>query len=461
MAVEDRRTAVVIVGGGPAGLMAADVLAERGIEVHLHDAMPSVGTKFLLAGKGGLNLTHSEPIDRFVARYGARARDVARWLDTFGPGDVRAWARSLGVDTFVGSSGRVFPEGMGAAALLDAWVQRLRSRGVVFHLRSRWTGFGPDGTPTFSEAPLRSGSPAACGADPLAAAGRRPEGESEPLQCSGAQPVQGAPLRSGSPAACGAVLLALGGGSWPSTGSDGAWVAWLRCAGVGVAPLRPANCGFAVAWSDVFRQRFQGQPLKSVALAFDRADGTVVSQKGECLVTAYGMEGSLVYAHSAALRDAVEEQGRMTVRIDLLPGRSEEQVREALAADRGKRSWAAFLQRRLGLAGVKAGLLREGASASDFEDPDRLARRIKGVPVTLLSPRPIEEAISSAGGVCLEELDPRLMLKKLPGVFCAGEMLDWEAPTGGYLITACMASGRFAALAITEWLRQPRELPGP
>ena len=421
MAVEDRRTAVVIVGGGPAGLMAADVLAERGIEVHLHDAMPSVGTKFLLAGKGGLNLTHSEPIDRFVARYGARARDVARWLDTFGPGDVRAWARSLGVDTFVGSSGRVFPEGMGAAALLDAWVQRLRSRGVVFHLRSRWTGFGPDGTPTFSEAPLRSGSPAACGA----------------------------------------VLLALGGGSWPSTGSDGAWVAWLRCAGVGVAPLRPANCGFAVAWSDVFRQRFQGQPLKSVALAFDRADGTVVSQKGECLVTAYGMEGSLVYAHSAALRDAVEEQGRMTVRIDLLPGRSEEQVREALAADRGKRSWAAFLQRRLGLAGVKAGLLREGASASDFEDPDRLARRIKGVPVTLLSPRPIEEAISSAGGVCLEELDPRLMLKKLPGVFCAGEMLDWEAPTGGYLITACMASGRFAALAITEWLRQPRELPGP
>ena len=403
---------VVIIGGGPAGLMAAERLAAGGVQVDLYDAMPSVGRKFLLAGKGGLNLTHSEPLPAFIERYGAQQAQVARWLEAFGPQQLREWVGGLGIDTFVGSSGRVFPTDMKAAPLLRAWLQRLRAAGVRFHMRQRWLGWADDGALRFASA----------------------DGEHS--------------VRAD------AVLLALGGGSWSRLGSDGAWVPWLVQRAVDVAPLRPSNCGFDVApeWSEHFRSRFAGEPLKSVAIALD--DGW--RQPGEFVVTQTGVEGSLVYAASARLRDAIAAQGQASFALDLLPARTLEWVEAELAHPRGPRSLSTHLKTRLGLHGVKASLLHELVPKAEMADVQRLAAHIKGLRIVLGAARPIDEAISSAGGVRAAALDDALMLRALPGVFVAGEMLDWEAPTGGYLLTATMASARVAAQGALDWLAGTR-----
>ncbi|MFO1336828.1 MAG: TIGR03862 family flavoprotein [Burkholderiaceae bacterium] len=409
---------VAVVGGGPAGLMAAEVLAAGGAVVDLYDAMPSVGRKFLLAGKGGLNLTHSEPLPAFVARYGDRAEAVGRWLQAFGPQDLRDWAAGLGVSTFVGSSGRVFPAEMKAAPLLRAWLHRLRAAGVRLHMRHRWRpgSLAPQG----GEHVLRFDTPA---------------GEVA--------------------ATADAVLLALGGGSWARLGSDGRWLPALQAAGVATAPLRPSNCGFDIGWSEHLATRHAGAPLKGVALDFTDRLGRRFHRKGECVLTATGIEGSLVYAASAGLRDEIEAQGEAHVRLDLLPDRAEAELAAALARGRGARSLANHLREQAGLHGAKAGLLREGLGADDWAAHSRdaawLAARIKALPLTLRAARPLDEAISSAGGVALGALDDGLVLRACPGVACAGEMLDWEAPTGGYLLTACFASGVVAARGLLGW----------
>jgi uncharacterized flavoprotein (TIGR03862 family) len=401
---------VAVIGGGPAGLMAAEVLAANGVRVDLYDAMPSVGRKFLMAGKGGLNLTHAEPSDAFLARYGARQAEVAPWLAAFGADALRAWAQGLGIETFVGSSGRVFPKEMKAAPLLRAWVHRLHAAGVRFHMHHRWLGWDDAGKLRFAT-----------------------RGDESRVHAD-------------------AVILALGGASWPQLGSDGAWVPWLAERGIAVATLQPANCGFDVAWSEHFRSRFAGSPVKSVALSFRDAAGHEHQRRGEFVVTANGIEGGAIYAMSAGLRDAIAANGDVTLQVDLLPDRSAQRVLADVAHPRGARSMASHLQSRVGIAGVKAGLLRECATREEYADPARLAAAIKALPLRLVSPRPLDEAISSAGGVEFAGLDARLMLRALPGTFCAGEMLDWEAPTGGYLLTACFASGRTAALGALEWL---------
>ena len=408
---------VAVIGGGPAGLMVADELAAAGRQVHVFDAMPSVGRKFLLAGRGGLNLTHSEPRPLFDSRYREASDWVARWLDGLdGPG-VQAWSAALGVPTFVGSSGRVFPQEMKAAPLLRAWLQRLRhpvsGMAVRFHMRHRWTGWA--GESLLFDRP--SGPP-------LVVRAR-------------------------------VTVLALGGGSWSRLGSDGAWVSVLREQGVRVAELQPANCGFDVwgregqGWTPHFLERHAGEPLKSVAMAVaGPAAPAEAFRKGECVVTATGVEGSLVYAHAAALREDLRQQGQATVWLDLLPDRSPTEVLAEVTRPRGSRSWSNHLKGRLGLQGVKMGLLHELVPAADWADPLHLAHTIKALPLRLRAPRPIDEAISSAGGVCRDALTEGLMLKALPQVYCAGEMLDWEAPTGGYLLTACLASAKQVARSI-------------
>ncbi len=407
----------VVIGGGPAGLMAAEVLSRGGIEVDLYDVMPSVGRKFLLAGVGGMNITHSEPFDVFLSRYGARASAVKPLLDAFSPVALRDWIHELGVETFVGSSGRVFPKEMKAAPLLRAWLHRLRGAGVRFHVRHRWLGWNESGALRFAT----------------------PEGE----RCIEAD----------------AVVLALGGGSWARLGSDGAWVTLLAQQGIDVAPLQPANCGFDVAggWSEHLRSRFAGQPLKTVALRFTDAAGRIHERKGELMLSDTGFEGSLVYALSAPLRDTFlangAAQGTVTVQLDLAPDKPLERVIAEVAHPRGSRSLSSHLQSRAGIKGAKMALLREVLSAEQLNDPIQLAHAIKSLPIILSAPRPIDEAISSAGGVCFESLDANLMLRKLPGVFCAGEMMDWEAPTGGYLLTACFASGRVAGQGALNYLR--------
>ncbi|MDN4054912.1 TIGR03862 family flavoprotein [Massilia sp. YIM B02763] len=407
----------IVVGGGPAGLMAAEVLAAGGASVDVYDAMPSVGRKFLLAGKGGMNITHSEPLDAFAGRYGSRRADVAPWLDGFAPDAVRAWIHDLGVDTFVGTSGRVFPTDMKAAPLLRAWLHRLREGGVRFHMRHRWLGW--------------DGSPAA-GALRFAT----PEGER----------VERAD----------AVVLALGGASWARLGSDGAWVPLLRQAGVDVAPLVPANCGFDADWSAHFAERHAGAPLTTVALALDDVDGVPLARKGQFVVTATGIEGSLVYALSAPIRERIARDGQATVFVDLLPDHDAARVLDEVARPRGTRSMSSHLQSRLGIKGVKSGLLHECLSKEAYADPARLARAIKALPLVVKRPRPIDEAISSAGGVRFADLDAGGMLRAVPGTFAAGEMVDWEAPTGGYLLTACFGSGRAAGRGALAWLERTR-----
>ena len=412
------RPRVAIIGAGPAGLMAAETIAAADIaDVDVFDAMPSAGRKFLLAGKGGLNLTHSDPFDAFVARYGTRRRELAALLERFGAPQLREWARGLGIESFVGSSGRVFPSDMKAAPLLRAWLHRLRGAGVRFHMRHRWVGWGGDPhhdrTPRFAT----------------------PAGELTH--------------------ACDAVVLALGGASWPRLGSDGAWVPHLAAAGAELAPLQPSNCGFDIAggWSDHFRSRHAGAPLKNVALTVSGGDGgTPLTQAGEFVVTETGVEGNLVYALSGAIRDRIAQAGPVTVQLDLLPAFDAARVAAEVARPRGSRSLATHLKSRLGLGGVKAALLYECLPREQIADPGRLAEAIKAVPLTLSAARPIAEAISTAGGVRFESLRAGLMLATCPGVFCAGEMLDWEAPTGGYLLTACFATGVAAARGVLEML---------
>ena len=408
---------VIVVGAGPAGLMTAEVLSQAGLQVDVYDSMPSVGRKFLLAGKGGLNLTHSEPPEVFNSRFGLRSAQVTAWLQDFGGQQVRDWAAGLGVETFVGTSGRVFPKSLKAAPLLRAWLHRLRHPasgvGVQFHMRHRWTGWAEDGQ-------LKFESP------------------------------QGIVHAQGD-----AVVLALGGGSWSRLGSDGAWVPLLAARGVELAPLLPSNCGFDVAggWSEHFASRFAGQPFKSVAIQCTNSKGNSFARKGEFVATATGVEGSVIYAASAMLRDEIAEHGSATFHLDLLPDFSADKVLKEVLHPRGSRSLSSHLKSRLGIDGIKAGILHEVLSKEDFAQPIKLAAAIKSLPIVLDATRPIDEAISSAGGVLLNTLDDRLMVRALPGVFCAGEMLDWEAPTGGYLLTACLASGRRAGQGVLDHLQ--------
>jgi len=410
---------IAIIGGGPAGLMAAQVLSDAGLAVHLFDAMPSIGRKFLLAGKGGLNLTHSEGADTFAGRYGARRAAIEDLLKDFDPAAVRAWALGLGIETFIGSSGRVFPKDMKAAPLLRAWLQRLRhpaqGPGVQFHMRHRWTGW-------------KEGDAATLCFD-------TPQGQVQ---------VQ-----------AGAVVLALGGGSWARLGSNGAWVPLLTARGVAVAPLLPSNCGFDVkgGWSEHFASRFAGQPFKSVAITVTTSQGVQFSRKGEFVATVTGVEGSLVYAASSLLRDDIIRTGSATFHLDLLPDMPPERVLAEVQHPRGTRSLSSHLKSRLHIDGIKAGILHELLTKDAFNNPVQLAAAIKALPITLTATRPIDEAISTAGGVLFEAMTPDLMLESLPGVFCAGEMLDWEAPTGGYLLQACFASGRRAGQGVRQFLQ--------
>lgn len=395
---------IAVIGGGPAGLSAAEHLSAAGYRVTIYEAMPTVGRKFLLAGKSGLNITHSEPYERFRTRFGTANERLSAALDAWTPADVRDWAAGLGTETFAGSSGRVFPTVMKASPLLRSWVARLTAQGVAIHPRHRWLGFAGNG--------LRF---------------QTPDGE-KIIHAD-------------------AVLLALGGASWPRLGGDGAWIAPLAEKGIAVNRLHPANCGFDCDWSDLFRQRFAGAPLKSVVLT-----SAAGSFPGEFVISKHGIEGSAVYAHSAPLRDAIEIDGTAVLTIDLAPGRTAERLERDLARQDSKASFSTRLRKGAGLDGVKAALLRETIADAGRLPPQALARAIKALPLTVIRPRPIEEAISTAGGIAWDEVDDNFGLKKLPGVFAAGEMLDWEAPTGGYLLTACMATGRAAGRGIEAWL---------
>ncbi len=400
---------VAIIGGGPAGLMAAEAAVAAGATVELYDAMPSVGRKFLLAGKGGLNLTHSEPIEPFLSRYGQQRAFIESAIKSFPPSVIRAWAHELGVDTFVGTSGRIFPTDLKAAPILRAWLRRLRQADVQFHVRHRWRGWDEQGRLQFTT----------------------PQG----LVSAHAD----------------AVVLALGGGSWPHLGSDAAWTQILAEHKIPIAPLKPANCGFDVRWSEHFRTKFAGQPVKTVQIVVKTTDGQEIRHMGEFVITANGVEGGIIYMVSAYARDTIATDGTATLWLDLVPDRSLQQLTHTLSKPRGKRTMATHLTRCAGVAGVKAGLLREVISKDVLADSARLAAAIKSLPLTLIAPRPLAEAISTAGGVSCEALDSHLMLRTRSGVFCAGEMVDWEAPTGGYLLTGCLATGRLAGTAAAAW----------
>ena len=403
---------VAIIGAGPAGLMAAEVLSQAGIKVDVYDAMPSAGRKFLMAGKGGLNITHAEAFESFLSRYGNRRTDLEASLRAFAPDDLRDWVSGLGIDTFVGTSGRVFPTEMKAAPLLRAWLHRLRVSAIHFHMRHLWLGWNETGALRFAV-----GNTETC-------------------------------------IAADAVILALGGGSWPQLGSTGAWLSLLTQRNIDVMPLQACNCGFEIAWSDFFKQRFAGQPLKSIRLSFTDNLDHAFRQQGELMLTEHGLEGGLIYAFSNPLRDAITTQGSVQIYLDLTPQKDVDKIIVSLSKPRGKESFSNYIRKRLNLDSAKIALLREAAPDAATLNPQQLANTVKALPLTLLSPRPIEEAISSAGGVCFQTLDKNFMLKEIPGLFCAGEMLDWEAPTGGFLLTACLATGRTAGRGALEWLNK-------
>lgn len=395
---------IAIIGGGPAGLAAAELLSLSGHSVSVYDSMPTLSRKFLLAGKSGLNITHAENYERFVMRFGPASNRLRPALDAFGPEAVRAWAEALGTETFVGSSNRVFPKVMKASPLLRAWLKRLETQGVAVRTRHRWVGFSDDGF-----------------------AFETPDGR-KVIHCN-------------------AALLTLGGASWPRLGSDGAWTPWLSDRGVEISDFRPANCGFDVEWSDNFRERFAGEPVKSVTATSDAG-----ALPGEFVITRHGIEGSLVYAHAASLRDRLETNGKADLVLDLMPGRTIERLTRDLTRQDSKASFSNRLRKGAGLEGAKSALVRSFANEADLATPENLAKLIKNLPIPVIRPRPIAEAISSAGGVRWDSVDNDYMLKALPGVFVAGEMLDWEAPTGGYLLTACFATGRAAAKGMETWL---------
>ena len=402
---------IAIIGGGPAGLMAAEVVSAAGYPVDLYDAMPSVGRKFLLAGVGGMNITHSEAAAPFLSRYREAAPWVGNWLGTFDAEALRSWIHGLGIDTFVGSSGRVFPTDMKAAPLLRAWLKRLREQGVRLHTRHRWLGWDENGALRFNT----------------------PNGEM---------------LKTST-----TTLLALGGGSWARLGSDGSWAQLLEARGVEIRSLRASNCGFISQWSPFLSERFAGQPLKQIIASTQSLCGDNISRRGEAILTHDGLEGSLIYALSAPLREQLEARGEANLTLDLAPDHTQDQLQQALSQPRKGQSLSNLLRKKAGLDGVKVALLHECLSKDVIADATKLAAGIKALPITLTGTRPLDEAISSAGGVCRSALDDSLMLNALPGTFCAGEMLDWEAPTGGYLLTACFASGRHAAHGMLDWLK--------
>ncbi len=394
--------------------MAAEVLANSGVQVDLYEAKPSVGRKFLVAGKGGLNLTHAEPFEQFLSRFGEQSKQLQEILRSFTPMDFRDWCNGLGIETFAGPSGRVFPLDMKAAPLLQRWTQRLREQGVRIQTRHRWQGWVIDGTLLFET----------------------PNG----------------PLR----VVADAVVLTLGGASWPKLGSDGTWVEPLIRYGLDVAPLQPANCGFEVPWSAHFRERFAGEPLKSVMLKFMNSNGQMFERQGSCVITEYGLEGSLIYAASALIREEINIKATASITLDLMPDLAIEKLIQRLSEPRGSKSLSSYLKSKLKLQPVAISLLREFENDS-HANPVRLAQALKALPIPLTAARPIEEAISTAGGVRWECLNPSLMVKLRPGLFCAGEMLNWEAPTGGYLLTACFATGKAAGQGALEWIRRSGE----
>lgn len=400
---------VAVIGGGPAGLMAAETISAAGYSVQLFEAMGTLGRKLLLAGRSGLNITHQEPFPDFLCRYGSAAERLAPILADFGPTEIRSWALGLGIDTFVGVAGRVFPLDRKAAPLLRAWRQRLEKQGVQIHTRYRWQGWEETGVLRFT---------------------------TEQGDCC--VPVS-------------ALVLALGGGSWPRMGSDGHWVELLRQRGLAVASLESANCGFNCNWSEHFSSRFAWQPLKSIQVSHPSSGRG--PQRADLMITAQGIEGGAVYALGPALRTQIAQHGNALLELDLTPDRSQQQLQNALASPRGRATMATHLKRKTGIHGLKAGLLRELCPAEQFTDPTLLAMAIKKLSLPLIRPRPLEEAISSAGGVCFSGLDEALMVTAQPGLFIAGEMLDWEAPTGGYLLSGCLATGRAAGLGVTRWLQ--------
>ncbi|MBL8098158.1 MAG: TIGR03862 family flavoprotein [Anaerolineales bacterium] len=407
------KKSVAIIGGGPAGLMAAEVLSKHNLQVDVYDAKPSLGRKFLMAGKSGLNITHSENFEQFVSRYGNQKEEVRKWLLNFTPDDLRNWVHELGFETFVGTSGRVFPKGMKASPLLRAWIRRLSEAGVNFHVKHKLVGLNG-----------RTGLKSLTG-----------------LTCQ-FETTDGMKIAEAD-----AIILALGGGSWRKLGSTGEWVEMLNQLGVKVEALKPANCGFEIQWSEHFREKYHGHPIKSVTLSFES-----FHQQGEFIITKEGVEGGLIYSASAMMRDEIEKNGKAVMYLDLAPDLTKEKLIEKLSKPRGSRSLSSYVEKTIGIKGVKMGLLYEVLSKDDFMNIEKLATFIKQLPIELIATRPIDEAISTAGGVSFESLDENLMLKNVSSVFCAGEMLDWEAPTGGYLLSACFASGVVAGNGVLKFL---------
>jgi uncharacterized flavoprotein (TIGR03862 family) len=405
-----------VVGGGPAGLMCAEVLATAGVTVTVYEHMPSVGRKLLLAGRSGLNITHSEPIDKLLARYGEGSERIARAVHAFDPQEVRSWCASLGEPTFVGSTGQVFPASLRATPLLRAWLARLAQLGVTIKVRHRWLGWATTHDGNVDARRSRFSSP-----------------DGSTIEVVGD-----------------VTVLALGGASWPRVGSDGGWVDDLRRAAVHVNELRPANCGMRVDWTQHFVERFAGVPLKNVAIDVDES-----RVRGDAMITTNGIEGGPIYAHSAAMRDAIDRDGRCTMIIDLHPDLSVDQLTERLEHRRSKDSVTTFLRRAIGLSPVSISLLREVTGNRVSTDPIELAQLVKAVPLVVESTMPIGRAISSAGGISLDEIDPSFMLRRVPGAFVAGEMLDWEAPTGGFLLQASFSTAVAAARGAIDWLAGP------